>query len=63
MLTKLRAAVIVVGDFASLCYKPDSSDNIGIYLDVIRLGSGSAPNMPYSRVCYLQQAARGQYYT
>lgn len=26
------------GGFTSLCYKPDCSDNIRIYLDVIRLG-------------------------
>lgn len=63
LLTKLRAAVIAVGDFLSLCYKPDCSDNIRIYLDVIRLCSGSAPNRQYCHVCYLlQQAVWGQYY-
>lgn len=48
MLTKLRAAVIAVADFVSLCYKPDGTDNIRVYLDVIRLRSGSAAD------CYLQ---------
>lgn len=50
---KLRAAVIVVEDFVRLCYKPDCSDNIFLYLDGIRLYSGSAANTSRSRVCYL----------
>lgn len=40
-------------DFVRLCYKPDCSDNIFLYLDGIRLYSGSAANTSRSRVCYL----------